>query len=315
MAQVKLKRLLSSRRAAACIITDMLMALDISVCIEDDTGQILLGTAGSGLPNKYPIELGGDILGWVAGEAHAVLIADLLTYLAQHEDERKSLADEALDRYRELNLLYNLSGKLAASLELETVAHTVLDEATRLIETTGGAVLLRDAASDELKSVASFGQPFETHFQFLAGQGIIGTLATSDRAEIVNDVGSDPRFHDSDELDSICSLAYAPFKGKDEAIGSLILVSSTPVSYTAGDLKLLNTLVSQAAPAIENALLYEKMLREAQEREERLQRQIRELRIEIDEAKRDREIAEITGSDYFQQLRNQADELRQIMED
>jgi GAF domain-containing protein len=77
----------------------------------------------------------------------------------------------------------------------------------------------------------------------------------------------------------------------------------------------LNALASQAAPAIENALLYEKMLRDAREREERLQRQIRELRIEIDEAKRDREVAEITGSDYFQQLRSQADELRKIMED
>jgi hypothetical protein len=61
-------------------------------------------------------------------------------------------------------------------------------------------------------------------------------------------------------------------------------------------------------------LLYEKSLREAQEREERLQRQIQALRIELDEARQTKQVAEITESDYFQQLRHQADSLREIIE-
>jgi GAF domain-containing protein len=96
-------------------------------------------------------------------------------------------------------------------------------------------------------------------------------------------------------------------------LGVIVLVSETAITYTAKDLKLLNTLASQSAPAIENALLYEKTIREAKEREERLQRQIRELRIELDEARQDKQVAEITESDYFQQLRGEADDLRKII--
>jgi GAF domain-containing protein len=82
----------------------------------------------------------------------------------------------------------------------------------------------------------------------------------------------------------------------------------------SGDLKLLNTLASQAGPAIESAILYEKTLREAREREERLQRQIEQLKIELDEAKMAKQVAEITESDYFQQLREQAEGLRKTFE-
>ncbi|MCJ7823621.1 MAG: hypothetical protein MUP44_01845, partial [Anaerolineales bacterium] len=49
---------------------------------------------------------------------------------------------------------------------------------------------------------------------------------------------------------------------------------------------------------------------EAYIREQALHRQIQELRIEIDQAKKERQVAEITESDYFQELREKARELR-----
>jgi hypothetical protein len=49
---------------------------------------------------------------------------------------------------------------------------------------------------------------------------------------------------------------------------------------------------------------------EAYIREQTLHRQIQELRIEIDMAKKERQVAEITESDYFQELREKARGLR-----
>ncbi len=49
---------------------------------------------------------------------------------------------------------------------------------------------------------------------------------------------------------------------------------------------------------------------EAYIREQALRHQIQELRIEIDQAKKERQVAEITDSDYFQELRQKARELR-----
>jgi two-component system, cell cycle response regulator len=58
------------------------------------------------------------------------------------------------------------------------------------------------------------------------------------------------------------------------------------------------------------ALVFQEMARQVYAREQQLRRQVQQLRIEIDQAKKAREVAEITESDYFQQLLGKADELR-----
>ena len=60
------------------------------------------------------------------------------------------------------------------------------------------------------------------------------------------------------------------------------------------------------------ARVFERMAREVNARENRLRRQVQELRIEIDEARQTTKVAEITESDYFKQLLRQSVQLRQI---
>lgn len=56
--------------------------------------------------------------------------------------------------------------------------------------------------------------------------------------------------------------------------------------------------------------VFEQMAQEVYAREQRLKQQLQELRIEIDEAKKERQVAEITDSEYFQDLQKKARELR-----
>ncbi len=56
------------------------------------------------------------------------------------------------------------------------------------------------------------------------------------------------------------------------------------------------------------------MALEVRAREESLRREVRELRIEVDEARQARKVAEITDSDYFRSLRGRAAELRGIVD-
>jgi CheY-like chemotaxis protein len=58
------------------------------------------------------------------------------------------------------------------------------------------------------------------------------------------------------------------------------------------------------------ARVFQQMAREVRAREERLTRQVHELRIQVDEAKKARAVAEITTTDYFQNLQLRAHELR-----
>ncbi len=61
------------------------------------------------------------------------------------------------------------------------------------------------------------------------------------------------------------------------------------------------------------ARVFQRMAREVQAREERLQQQLTELRIEIDEARQATKVAEVTDTAYFKELRAQAAELRRTM--
>ncbi len=58
------------------------------------------------------------------------------------------------------------------------------------------------------------------------------------------------------------------------------------------------------------ALVFQEMARQVYAREQQLQRQVQQLRIEIDQARNASEVAEITESVFFQQLLGRADELR-----
>ena len=58
------------------------------------------------------------------------------------------------------------------------------------------------------------------------------------------------------------------------------------------------------------ARVFQRMAQEIAAREEQLKQQIQVLRIEIDEVKKSRQVAEITETDYFQELQEKAKVLR-----
>jgi len=58
------------------------------------------------------------------------------------------------------------------------------------------------------------------------------------------------------------------------------------------------------------ARVFQRMAREVYEREQRLKQEVHQLRIEINEVRKAGEVAEITETEYFQELRKRAQELR-----
>jgi signal transduction histidine kinase len=64
-------------------------------------------------------------------------------------------------------------------------------------------------------------------------------------------------------------------------------------------------------PSIQNlAADFAQMAARVQEREQALRKEVSRLKIQIDQAKKERQVQEIVGSDYFQSLKEQADKLR-----
>lgn len=164
--------------------------------------------------------------------------------------ERRTLAEETLERYREINLLYNIGETISASLDPDEIPDLVMAEATRVIQADGGVVLLLEE-DDSLTVQSDFGPD-------AFGERL--HAATASQLEDVLDAG-DPHIWTADQLehtvDQIASVLAAPLKARERVLGSVLLGrgSGQPI-FTADDEKLLTALASQAAIAVENARLF-----------------------------------------------------------
>ena len=262
MSQINLKRLIHKKEVRS-ITNDIINIMKMPLCIRDADGRDLISdgcTNSTNSLNNYPVQLGDEVIGWVIGFENASLVASLLTYLANQELEKKILARETLDKYKEINLLYNISEKMVACLDLKEVANLVIDEARRLIKATNGSVMLMNEQTGKLDIIAAFGQENNPKVPLEIGIGIAGNVVLTGRAEIINDVSSDLRFVQGHNR--VSSVICAPLQIKDRVIGVINLSSEATANYTAADLKRCTALASQAAFAIENALLHENKLRQ-----------------------------------------------------
>ncbi|MBV6624611.1 MAG: GAF domain-containing protein [Rivularia sp. (in: Bacteria)] len=225
-------------------------------------GKILFGNYQENLNEKYPIELSGKILAWVVGNAKALPISQLISFLVKQEFEKKSLAKELLERYEEIDLFDELSTQITNSLNIKQIAQLVLERISQIIECNIGVFLLLDSDTNQLKPTAKFGDFGCFEFPISLGKGILGKIIQRGKGEIVNNICESLKCYDSDE--PIVSLICVPLKNKDKIIAAIAIGSQTQTNYTTEELKLLNIFATQAAIAIEKALLYEQSLNAAQ---------------------------------------------------
>ncbi|HAX75880.1 MAG TPA: hypothetical protein DCY88_08590 [Cyanobacteria bacterium UBA11372] len=278
MIEISLKKLFSKKKDVA-VISELVNAIDPSISIQDVKGKTLLGVDRENQGSKHAIEVSGQVIGWVTGGEKAATVATAIAYIANKEFEKNTLANELLDRYRETTLLYHISEKITASLELKEVVKLILNEASKLIEATSGSVMLLDAKTGKLEFLSSIGKEYNPKANLKLGKGIIGNVVSTGVGEIVNDVLSDPRFIVSSA--PIRSLICVPLKSKDRVIGAITMSNSAPITYTARELKLLTMLASQAASAIENAIFHEEKLQESR-RDALLFRLANQIRLSLD---------------------------------
>jgi hypothetical protein len=267
-----LRALLSPRSSSLPALKALLGAANDEICISDAGGKTLLGVAAKESADhaRVPVEFEGTTLGFVAGpSASANAIALLLTHLAARESEGRGLASEILHLYREVHLIEQLSEQLAALLDLSAVSQSALGQAHRLISATHGGILVMEEADGTLRNTACFGPSCG---DFVDGSGPLlpdsrfaASILERGVAEIVNSCASDPRVGDSER--TLKALICAPLRAGQRTVGIIALASDAPdASYSAADLKLLNTIALQTAAAIANSILCTEMVDAARAR-------------------------------------------------
>jgi len=246
-----LARLIVRHRHVAPMLSALLSGTNAGVRISDAAGVVVLEREAGGIGfDRFPITVEGQTVGWVEGDRTGRAIAAVLSYAIAREADKRSLAREALDRYRELNLVYELADRLSGGLELDAVARIVVAEASRLPAGGEGFLLLLDAAG-ALRPVAGGEGPDIAIDGPAAGAGILGAVARSAVAEEVNDVASDPRANAAER--AFAALIAAPVVARGRTIGVLGAAARTPVEYRGADLKLLAAIAAIAGPSLAQA--------------------------------------------------------------
>jgi serine phosphatase RsbU (regulator of sigma subunit) len=238
----------------------------------DASGNALLGEFSDETPDqsRLPVLFEEAVLGFVIGPREsAVALASLLMHLAARESEGRALASEVLHLYREVHLIEQLSEQLAALLNLSAVSQSALEQAQRLIPATAGGILVMEKATDPLRCAAAFG-PSSLENEKLCGpllpeSGFAASVLERGIAEIINHCGADSRASDSER--GLNALMVAPLRAGQRKVGLIALADNREAaSYSAADLKLLNTIALQTAAAIANAFLCEEMVDAARAR-------------------------------------------------
>ncbi|MBF0226106.1 MAG: response regulator [Desulfobacterales bacterium] len=248
------------------IIKKFCNLLGVPIKILDEQGSIIFSEDGYS-DKEFPIMVEKNIIGWIKSNAVGEPLAELFSYITSLDSEKRSLAAEALDSYKELTLFYNMAEDLAASLELKDVANLVIEHAKKVIKFDSISIMLLDKQTNKFKILTAYGKEDHPKLILKPGIGIAGNVFLSGKAELINNVSLDERFISG--YTSISSLICAPIKTRKHVLGVMnISTRDESLYYTARDLKLTNTLASQAAVAIENARLYSDL--KASEKEYRL---------------------------------------------
>jgi len=266
MLKLSLKTILSKKNDTASIIASLSQSLNANIWIEDHSGNILLGNRSESYKVEKIIKVDDEVVGVVKGDETANIVAAILNQSIQKEAEKKKLGSEVLNLYQEINLIYNFSERLAQTIEAPTISAITLEEAGRVIKANGGVVLLWDEVTQRLKILASSGELFFVEEKLYSEIRLLSKILLNGQSEIITDVS--PLLDAGILLPDVRSVIYSSLKVNKRTMGAIILSSNEFVQYTAADLKLLTTLALQSSAAIESALLYEKNLREAKEREE-----------------------------------------------
>jgi len=266
--QKALKHLLKRDPASRDLLTGLCEKFQVDFCFEDTQRAVLWGRKDR-MKKSLPLEFEGEPLGiFHYSSDEALPILEVLKVLFQKEWEKKKIGKEVLGLYREINMIYDLSEMISEKIDAESIAEVALGEASQIINTTHGLFLMYDPEKDKVIQMAELGDNPKSQDYLESQREVLKELIQRGTSGIV----PTGRVSENPALQHLKAAMFAPLKVKHHTLGLVILGHTEAVEYTAADLKLLTTIALQSATAIESAHLYQKGLKEVQDREEAIRK-------------------------------------------
>lgn len=171
-------------------------------------------------------------------------------------------AAQQLRHLRRVELLLDVSRKIAAYDTLDGVLNALVEMTTAQLQAERGSLFLNDPETNELYSRVAQGS-IQREIRMLNNTGIAGHVFTSGEALIIHDTYSDERFNRSvDEQTGFVthSILCVPIKTvTGEVIGVAQSLNKLKGKFTRNDLELLEAMSSQGTLALQSAQFIERM--------------------------------------------------------
>jgi len=165
-------------------------------------------------------------------------------------------------RLRQVELLLEVSRRMAAYDTLDEILTALVEVTTEELDAERGTLFLNDSETNELFSRVAQGN-IQREIRFLNHTGIAGHVFTTGEALLISDAYADPRFNRSiDEQTgfvtrNILCVPIKTFKG--EIIGVSQTLNKRRGKFTRNDLQLLEALTTQGTLALQSARFLERM--------------------------------------------------------
>ncbi len=166
--------------------------------------------------------------------------------------------------YEKLRIAHELSQKLSLEGDLDNLLQKIVDETFALIRADRAVILLYDPQTDELvpRYVRQKREEGEIHLS----RSILDEVKAKKQAVLSSDAMVDERFKASKSIimQGIRSTMCVPLLYDDQLLGAMHMDSTLATgAFTEKDLQLFQGIATQAAVAIQNQRLAEKIEREA----------------------------------------------------
>jgi len=200
---------------------------------------------------------------------------DLIQAICQEVGLALSNADryqQVQRRLAEITLIQDLSQTFSQRLKIQVL----LDEVARQLEDRLGYPQVRIFLIEEHELVLKSSRgprPARDHFPL--DYGVIGRVARTGKVTFIPDVRQDPDYQDC-VPGTVTELAVPIYRGKS-VVGVINIESDRVGQLSVQDRDLLQLLAGQISIALENAVLYERVLRHAEELERTVAQRTAEL--------------------------------------
>ena len=188
--------------------------------------------------------------------------------------DRDAFVHKIADLLRRVSALMDVHNRIADILSLDLLLKRLIEIITEALNADRSTLYLHDPETGELFARVAQGD-VTNEIRFPSHLGIAGSVFTKGESLIINDAYADPRFNQ--EVDRKTgyrtrNILCIPLRNKKkQIIGASQVLNKASGDFTVEDMAMLEAITSQAAAALENAQLHERVEKARREEEKMLE--------------------------------------------